>query len=66
MFAKKQLNIIASAKSLILGMAGVPLKLGVHIWFRSTRIIEPLESEGTFKGHPVQPPCNEQGCPQLD
>jgi len=26
------------------------------------RIIESLEWEGTFDGHPVQLPCNEQGC----
>ena len=25
-----------------------------------------LELEGTFKGHLVQLPCNEQGHPQLD
>jgi len=25
------------------------------------RIIESLELEGSFKGHPVQLPCNEQG-----
>ena len=30
------------------------------------RIIEWFALEGTFKGHPVQPPCNEQGHLQLD
>jgi len=29
------------------------------------RIIEPLELEGTFKGHLVQLPCNKQGHAQL-
>jgi len=29
------------------------------------RIIEWFELEGTLKGHLVQPPCNEQGHPQL-
>ena len=29
-------------------------------------IIESLELEGTFKGHLVQLPCNEQGHAQLD
>ena len=32
-------------------------------WFH--RIMEPFELEGTFKGHLVQLPCNEQGHPQL-
>jgi len=30
------------------------------------RIIESLELEGTFKGHPVQLPCSGQVYPQLD
>lgn len=30
------------------------------------RITESLELKGIFKGHLVQPSCNEQGCPQLD
>ena len=30
------------------------------------RNIELFELEGTFKGHLVQLPCNEQGCLQLD
>ena len=33
---------------------------------RENRIIESLELEGTFKGHLVQLPCNEQGHVQLD
>jgi len=35
----------------------------LHMVFRIT---EPLELEGTFKGHLVQLPCNEQGHAQLD
>jgi len=30
------------------------------------RIRESCQLEWTFKGHPVQPPCSEQGHPQLD
>lgn len=30
------------------------------------RLIEYLGLKGTFKGHPVQPPCNEQGPLLLD
>jgi len=33
---------------------------------KSNRIIECFGLEGTFKGHLVQPPCNEQGHLQLD
>jgi len=32
----------------------------------SRQIIESFGLEGTFKGHEVQPPCNEQGHLQLD
>ena len=37
------------------------------IWFlhQLLKIIESFELEGTFKGHLVQIPCNEQGHPQL-
>ena len=34
-------------------------------WHR-IRIIELFEMEGILKGHLVQPPCNEQGHPQVD
>ena len=40
-----------------------PLMTTLHMVFRIT---EPLELEGTFKGHLVQLPCNEQGHAQLD
>mgnify|MGYP001851912454 CR=1 FL=1 len=38
----------------------------LHIFNVVFRIIESLELEGTFKGHLVQLPCNEQGHAQLD
>ena len=37
-----------------------------HLPGTHRRIIESLELEGTFKGHLVQLPCNEQGRAQLD
>jgi len=42
----------------------VPLSSESRLTFH--RIIESLELEETFKGHPVQIPCNEQGHPQLN
>ncbi len=35
-------------------------------YLENHRIIESFELEGTFKGHLVQLPCDEQEHPQLD